>query len=174
MSITEYLLNALLVLVVVRQIRGRRLAGPALYLPLVIVAYVAVKYLHVVPTAGNDLWLVSAGAVAGLLLGTLCAVFTRVYPDHDGVPYARATGIAAALWILGVGARLGFSLYAQHGGGASIVRFSARHNITTVQAWVAALVLMALVEVVSLTGVLVARAYLPPLRPSGGRASSTL
>jgi hypothetical protein len=165
MTLSEYLLNALLVLVVVRQLRGKRLAGPNLYVPLALVAYAAFRFLHPVPTAGNDLWLALTGATIGLVLGVLCAVFTRVYPDHDGVPFARATAVAAGLWILGVGARLAFSLYAQLGGGPSIVRFSAHHDITTAQAWVAALVLMALTEVVSRTAILVARGY-------GRRASS--
>jgi len=165
MTTSEYLLNGLLVLVVVRQLRGKRLAGANLYIPLALVAYAAFRFLHSVPTAGNDLWLALTGAAAGLVLGTLCALYTRVYPDHDGVPFARATAVAAALWIVGVGSRIAFSLYAQHGGGASIIRFSAHHDITTAQTWVAALVLMALTEVVSRTAILVARGY-------GRRASS--
>jgi GNAT superfamily N-acetyltransferase len=161
MTISDYILNAVLILVVVRHMRGRRLAGAALYLPLAIVAYAAFHYLHAVPTEGNDLWLAIAGGVAGLTLGTLCGLCTRVYPDHDGIPYARATVVAAVLWVAGVGARIAFSVYAQHGGGSSIARFSAEHAITTGQAWVAALVLMALAEAVSRTAVLVARAYGP-------------
>jgi hypothetical protein len=168
MSITDYALNALLVLVVVRQIRGRRLAGLSLYLPLAIVAYVGVKYLHTVPTGGHDLVLELSGAAAGLALGALCAVYTRVYPDHDGVPYAKATWLAAFFWILGVGARLGFALYAQHGGGAAIERFSGAHDITSMETWVTTLIVMALVEVLSRTTVLVLRGRrLPSAARSG-------
>jgi hypothetical protein len=156
MTTTDYLLSAALVLIVVRQLRGRRLAGASLYLPLAIVAYVAVNYLHGIPTAGNDLVLVSVCLAAGLVLGVLCGLYTLVYPDTGGVPYARATGIAAVLWVVGVSGRLAFAYFAEHGGGPSIARFSFHHALTP-QAWSTALVLMALAEVVSRTVVLVVR-----------------
>jgi hypothetical protein len=152
---TTYILTAALVLVVVRQLRGRKLAGPSLYAPLAIVAYVTAEYLRGIPTSGNDLELALLGATAGVALGSLCGLHTIVYTNR-GIPYARATGFAAALWILGVGARLAFSLYAQHGGGRAIAHFSVAHSLT-MQAWVAALVLMALAEVVSRTAVLIFR-----------------
>jgi hypothetical protein len=156
MTTTDYLLSAALILIVVRQLRGRRLAGVSLYLPLAIVAYVAVNYLHGIPTTGNDLALIGGCLAAGLLLGVLCGIYTLVYPDAGGVPYARATGIAAALWVLGVSGRLVFAYYAEHGGGPSIARFSLHHALTP-QAWSTAFVLMALAEVVSRTAVLVVR-----------------
>jgi len=156
MTIPEYLLNAALVLVVVRQVRGKRLAGAALYVPLGICAYVALNYLRTIPTGGNDLVLVTVGPLAGLTLGTVCGLTTLVYRGADGIPFARATGIAAALWIVGVGARIGFSLYAQHGGGASITQFSVAHTLS-MDAWVAGFVLMAIGEALSRTAVLVLR-----------------
>jgi hypothetical protein len=156
MTTTDYLISAALVLVVVRQLRGRRLAGASLYVPLVLVAYAAFKYLHGVPTTGNDLVLVGLCLAAGLALGVGCGLFTRVYPDHDGVPYARATGIAAGLWVAGISGRLVFAYAAEHGGGPTIGRFSLQHALTP-QAWSTALILMALAEVVSRTVVLVVR-----------------
>jgi len=157
MTPTEYLLNAALVLVVLRQLRGKRLVGSAIYVPLAICAYVGYTYLHSIPTSGNDLALVVIGSVAGLTLGTLCGLFTLVYPDHDGIPFARATGVAAVLWVLGVGSRIGFSLYAQHGGGSAIQHFSIAHALSP-EAWVAGFVLMAILEAVSRTAVLLVRA----------------
>jgi hypothetical protein len=157
MTTTEYLLNAALVLVVVRQLRGKRLIGSAIYVPLAICAYVGYTFLHSIPTSGNDLVLVLAGSAAGLTLGTLCGLATLVYPDRDGIPFVRATGAAAVLWVLGVGARIAFSLYAQHGGAAAIGRFSFEHAISQ-DAWVAGFVLMAILEAVSRTLVLLVRA----------------
>jgi hypothetical protein len=157
MTTTEYLLNAALVLVVVRQLRGKRLIGSAIYVPLAICAYVGYTYLHSIPTSGNDLLLVVIGSAAGLTLGTLCGLCTLVYPDRDGIPFARATGAAAVLWVLGVGSRIAFSLYAQHGGGSTIEHFSIVHALSQ-DAWVAAFVLMAILEAVSRTVVLLVRA----------------
>ena len=152
---TTYIFTAALVLAIVRQARGRKLAGPALYVPLAIVAYVAFQYLHTIPTSGNDIELVALCTVAGAVLGTLCGVATDVY-RRAGVPYARATAAAVVLWVVGIVARLAFSLYAQHGGGETIARFSVAHALD-MQAWIAALVLMALAEVVSRTAVLIVR-----------------
>jgi hypothetical protein len=157
MTTTEYLLNAALVLVVLRQLRGKRLVGSAIYVPLAICAYVGYTYLHSIPTSGNDLLLVLIGSAVGLMLGTLCGLCTLVYPDRDGIPFARATGAAAVLWVLGVGARIGFTLYAQHGGGSTIEHFSIVHALSQ-DAWVAGFVLMAILEAVSRTTVLLVRA----------------
>ena len=157
MTTTEYLLNAALVLVVLRQLRGKRLVGSAIYVPLAICAYVGFTYLRSIPTSGNDLVLVVVGAAAGLTLGTLCGLSTLVYPDHDGIPFARATGAAAALWVLGIGSRIAFTLYAQHGGGPAIEHFSLAHALSK-DAWVAGFVLMAILEAVSRTAVLLVRA----------------
>jgi hypothetical protein len=156
MTTTDYLLSAALVLVIVRQLRGRRLAGASLYLPLAIAGYAAFQYLHGIPTSGNDLVLVGACLAAGLTLGILCGLYTLVYPDASGIPYARATAIAAVLWVLGISGRLAFAYYAEHGGGRSVAQFSMHHALTP-SVWPSALILMALAEVASRTVVLVLR-----------------
>lgn len=158
MSLTDYLLNGLLVALVFLQVRGRRMSVRMLLFPVAIVAGVAVEYLHSIPTAGNDLLLVVVGALAGLVLGGGCGLATRVFRrDTDGAAVAKAGVLAVVLWVAGVGARIAFALYATHGGGAAVVRFSAAHHITSTAAWVAALILMALVEVISRNGVLALR-----------------
>ncbi len=154
MTLSDYLIDIGLIALVLLQVRGRRLTTRGLLLPLAIVGYVAVTYLKGVPTSGNDLVLVVGCALAGAALGALSGTFTSVYPDHDGIPVAKAGAIAAGLWILGTGARLTFQVYATHGGGAAVERFSASHAITSVGAWTAALILMALCEAVSRTGIL--------------------
>src|SRR5579862_6621871 len=151
MSITEYLLNGALVGLVFLQLRGRRLTARNLLLPVAIVGWVAMSYLHGIPTAGNDLVLVVLGALAGLLLGTGCGLATVVVRRADGATIAKAGPLAAVLWVAGIGARVAFSLYATNGGGPAIERFSIAHAITSPRAWVGGLVLMALAEVLSRT-----------------------
>lgn len=158
MTAFDYLLNLVLVGLVVLQLRGRRLDRRALVLPLVLVAWAASQYLHAVPTTGGDGVLVSAGLFAGALLGVLSGLLTQVYRRADGLMMARSTLAAASLWVVGMGARMGFSLFVQHGGRPAVARFSAAHHLTG-EGWVAALVLMALVEVVCRTAVLALRAW---------------
>ena len=122
----------------------------ALVLPLILVAWAASHYLRGIPTAGNDLALVVTGTLAGLTLGCLSAMCTRIYPGGDGQPVARATAVAAWLWVVGIGGRMAFVLYVQHGGRPTVAQFSAAHRLTG-QAWVTGLVLMAFAEVVSRT-----------------------
>ena len=159
MSTTDYLINAVLVLLVIRQIRGSKLDLVNLVLPLVLVVGAACLFLKSFPTAGNDLLLIVTGAVVGALLGTGAAAATSLRLGTDGVPFAKAGVVAAVLWVVGIGFRMGFAYSSSHGAGPSIDRFSVRHAITSDQAWVAALVLMALCEVVARILVLRVRGY---------------
>lgn len=156
MTIFDYLLNIGLVALVVLQMRGRRLDRRGLLLPLGLVAWAASQYLHGIPTAGNDGLLVATGVLAGLALGVASARLTCLGVDSDGVPVARATVAAAAPWVLGIGGRMGFSLFMQHGGAPTVIRFSQAHHLTGA-GWVTGMVLMAFVEVVSRTLILWAR-----------------
>ncbi len=157
MTFTDYLLDGTLIALVLLQIRGRRITAHTLALPIGLVIFAAFQYLHGIPTSGNDLGLVVAGALTGLALGAGCGLATAVYRNSAGAAMAKAGPVAALLWVAGVGARLAFSEYASHGGQGAIGRFSAAHHITSAEAWVACLVLMALGEVVSRTAVITAR-----------------
>ena len=55
----------------------------------------------------------------------------------------------AGCWPVGgrLGARMGFAFASEHGAGPAIARFSIARHITSADAWVAALVIMALAEV---------------------------
>jgi hypothetical protein len=155
---TGYIINSILVLLVVRQIRQTRLGLVNLILPVLLVAGAAAYYLRSVPTAGNDLALDITLAAVGAVLGALCAVATRIRRGADGVALARAGWIAAILWVVGIGARMAFAYASDHGSGPAIARFSAAHSITSADAWVAALVMMALAEVIARLAVLRLRA----------------
>jgi hypothetical protein len=75
-----------------------------------------------------------------------------------GAALARATGLAALLWVAGMSFRMAFAYAAQHGLGETIGRFSAAHAISPA-AWTAALVLMAFAEVLGRLAVLQVRAW---------------
>jgi hypothetical protein len=168
MTTTDYLINAALILLVVRQIRERRVDVRSLILPAVLVYTIAGSYLHSIPTAGNDLVLIVGLASVGVILGSASAFFHTMRVGSDGVALARAGWIAAGLWIAGIGARLVFVLAAEHGAGTAIAHFSAANSITGKEAWVTALVLMAVCEVAARLAMLQFRAY---RLTSGGLAS---
>src|SRR3984957_2447749 len=176
MNAADYLINAVLGLLVLRQIRETRLTWQILLLPVLIVIGAACYYLRSVPTAGNGLLLDVTLAAAGATLGGLCALFTHLRRGADGTPLSRAGWAAAILWVVGIGARMGFAWATTHGAGPAIERFSIGHSITTVDAWVAALFLMALAEVVTRVGVRAPRPPPPPAptAPPPVRAAATV
>jgi hypothetical protein len=61
------------------------------------------------------------------------------------------------MWVGGVGARLAFAVAASNGAGPAIARFSVAHHITGSAAWVAALVMMALADVLTRLSVIYLR-----------------
>jgi hypothetical protein len=170
MNATDYAVNAVLVLLVLRQIRETRLTWQILLLPVLIVIGAACYYLRSVPTAGNDVVLDLTLAAVGATLGGLCALFTHLRRGADGTPRSRAGWVAAILWVVGIGARLGFAYAAGHGSGPAIERFSVGHSITSVDAWVAALFLMALAEVVTRLAVLWIRSCRLPVATAAAAA----
>ncbi len=171
MTTTDWIIDLTLIGVVLLQIRERRLSIRLLLIPVGLSAWAAFAYLRGVPTAGNDLLLVALGLGLGVALGSLAGVFTKVTSGPDGYPLARAGVAAAVLWVVGVGTRLAFQLYATHGGARSISDFSASHSITSTEAWVAALVLMAVGEALARTALLAYRGYSVAPHRFLGRAS---
>ncbi len=148
MNINMYVVNAILVLMVVRQIREHQLDLRALAVPVLAVGAAAVFFLHSVPGGGNDVALELAGVAAGVAMGAAGGLATRLRRGADGRP-GRAGWLAASMWVGGVGARMAFAFAASHGAGPAIARFSVAHHITGSAAWVAALVMMALADVLT-------------------------
>jgi peptidoglycan/LPS O-acetylase OafA/YrhL len=128
MNATDYLINAALVLLVLRQIREMRLSWQILVLPVLIVIGAAAYYLRSVPLAGNDVVLYAALGAVGATLGGLCGLATHLRRDAEDRVLARAGWIAAILWVVGVGARMGFAWASTHGAGPAIERFSIGHS----------------------------------------------
>jgi hypothetical protein len=130
-----YLINALLVLLVIRQIREHQLDARALAVPVLAVGAAAVMFLHSVPVGGSDIALDLLGLSAGAAMGAIGGLATRLR--------------LAGMWIAGVGARMVFYFAATHGAGPAIAQFSMAHHITGPGAWTAALVMMALADVLT-------------------------
>ena len=149
MTSADYLINFGLIALVILQIRGSRLDLKTALRPVVCVAAAALYYLHGVPSSGNDVLLDVALGGSGLVLGVACAASTKVWRAADGHSYAKAGALAAALWVIGLGSRLAFEEFWSHGGTHAITSFSVAHDITSQNAWVAGLVMMALAEVIS-------------------------
>ena len=159
MTFTDYLLDTVLVLLVVRQIREGRLDRRALLLPLVIVGVVANSYLKTIPTSGNNLYLVAGLTLLGITFGTISALNTRVRSDGGRYPLVKANAVAAGVWIFSMSARMAFSIWATHSAGeATLTRFSIQHHLNG-NVWTAALVLMALGEVITRVGLLAYRGH---------------
>ena len=146
MRTTDYLINAVFVLIVFRQARERELDRRSVIIPLAIIAYVAQLYVHSIPTAGNDLVLIAALGTVGLTLGVASGFATRVRVGENGLAVARVGWIAGGLLIAGIGSRMVFAFALSHGARHSIASFSYAHQIGA-GAWPVALVLMALLEV---------------------------
>jgi hypothetical protein len=159
MTSGDYLANVLLVALVVGQMRGKRLTAFGLLWPVVLVLYLGIKRVHGIPHGGNDLRFALLGAATGAALGIVCGTFTHIFRAQNGKLIGRATGIAAVFWVLGTGCRIAFALYATHGGGPAIARFSATHRLTGEDAWMDTLFFMALAEVVGRTIFLGVRAW---------------
>lgn len=174
MTTTDWITDIALLLVVFRQLREGRLDHKTYLIPLGIVAFVASQYLHSVPTAGNDLVLIGTLIAVGAALGIAGGVYTRIRTT-GGHLFIKAGAVSATLWVLGMGARMGFQVWSDHGGADNIARFSLTHHITTEQAWVAAFVLMALTEVVTRLATIFVRSRMVEHEvPSGPRPASLL
>jgi hypothetical protein len=176
MTFTDYVLDIALIGIVLLQIRGRKLSLMTFLLPLAIVGWAASEYLKGIPTTGNDLVLIAGCTVVGAVLGGLCGLFTSVQRNSSGAVIAKAGAAAAILWVVGMGVRLAFQLYATHGGSPAIGRFSVAHHITGGEAWTAAILLMAIAEALFRSAAITWRWYLvrteaPQLAASAGAAN---
>jgi len=146
MTITDYLINAVFVLIVLSQARERELDRRSVIIPLAVLVYVAQMYVHSIPTAGNDLLLVAALGTVGLTLGVASGLATHVRAGENGLAVARVGWLAGALLIVGISSRMVFVFAIHHGARHAVASFSIAHQIGAA-AWPVALVMMALLEV---------------------------
>ena len=125
-----YIIYTILVLLVLRQLWESRLDLRNLLLPVVLVA-AAAYYLRAVPAGGSDIAFDLTLGAAGVALGAMCALTTRLRRGNDSVAPVRAGWIAACPWIVSLGARIaqGLSCSARRGRGAmSMSTSGVRHS----------------------------------------------
>jgi hypothetical protein len=155
MTITDWVIDIALILIVFRQLREARLTPRTVLLPLAIMAWAGYNYLHGIPTAGNDVKLIAIFTAVGVAFGLISGLLTRVR-RRDGNVYIKATVGAAAVWVVSMGFRLAFGIWASHPSGAAhIASFSVAHDITSSEAWVVSLLCMAFAEVIVRMGTIV-------------------
>ena len=150
MTAIDYILAAVLLALVLWNMRPHELTRRRLVRPVVIAAGVCAVFLHGVPTAGADGALVAVGVLAGVACGALTAWATTVQRDRSsGMVVAAASPLAMGVTAVVFVARLGFAVAASNGLGPAIARFSARIHVHSQEAWVAALVLMVAADLVT-------------------------
>lgn len=146
MTTTDYLINGLFLLVIVRQARERELDLRSMLVPFGLLAFVAHLYIHTIPTAGNDLVFVTLLAAVGLTLGLISGFATHIRAGDHGVAVARVGWVAGLLLAFGITARMAFAFAVAHGAQHTVASFSLANHITAA-AWPVALVAMAICEV---------------------------
>ena len=151
MSTSTYIIDSALVLLVLLQIRERQLTNRQLIRPLIILGVAVASYLKGIPTHGNDLVLLGVLGVIGAVIGVASGVTVIMHRRPDGITTFRSGWVSGIFWVLGMGSRFAFAWWASHGGASSIATFSATHHITSGEAWTAALLAMAVFEVVGRT-----------------------
>jgi hypothetical protein len=167
MTPTDYILDSVLVLLVLLQIKERPLTTKTLIRPLIIVSVAVVTYLNGIPTAGNDLVLIGTLALVGLTIGLASGQTVLMRRAADGEVLARSGWASGFFWVLGMGSRFAFAVWIAHGGAATIGQFSAQHAITSGEAWTAALLAMAVFEVCGRSLVQAARRHRLQTVPAG-------
>jgi hypothetical protein len=151
---TTYIIDILLIALVLRQLRVRPLTTRMMILPIVLVVWAFVTYFKSFTLNTNDVVLIVVFTVVGVALGIASGLSTKVWTSQQYV-LCQAGVVAAVTWIAGMGFRLAFQIWANTKSGENwIVKFSIHHHINSQQAWVTALLLMALGEVVARLGIL--------------------
>jgi hypothetical protein len=156
-SVTDYVIDILLILVIFRAVRPHPLTPRAALLPLILLAVAGIIYLRPITLRGNDLALILILTAVGIVLGVLSALPDRLWRDQDQQLLSRAVAVSVIVWIIGMGFRFGFAYYAYHGGGPAVARFSVQHDLSGANIWTTALVLMAFGQVLARLAVLQVR-----------------
>ena len=130
MTVIDWVLPLLLVLSVVRQLRGKHLTLVSLLWPIGLVVWAAITYVRGFAPSTADLVLVVGCTITGIVLGALAGHYSSVYHAPEGGLMVKSTAASIVFWTLGIIGRLVFARYATHGGGPTIARFSVAKTVS--------------------------------------------
>lgn len=169
MSTTEIaVLVAVGIVLIVSQVRTRRLGLRMLVMPVGAACWLGYDYVYGAPTLANDLYLyVIAGTLGGGigLLGGALAELRR--EPGTGMLLVRGSWVYAGLLVALLGGRLAFAWAVNNVWRTQVIQFCIDHQITGQTAIVAALMLMIVATIGARTAVVVGRAALVSTRPIG-------
>lgn len=166
MSSSLWIINLVVLGVVLEADLGRRkITWPRLARPVIVAGAIVIYYLTRTPAAtrGGGLAFELVLAALGIVLGLAAGLIFRVFRDQ-GIPWSQAGVAYAALWIVVIGARIGFAEAASHS--HSLQVWLGTHHITS-DAITDALIFMAVGMLLTRTAVLRLRAA---ALPTGARA----
>jgi hypothetical protein len=166
MTAFDYIIDIALIAIVLLQIKERPARLKDLLRPLIFIGIAVAHYLKAVPTGGNDVVLELGLLGLGLSIGVASGFAAHMRRGENGDALVRAGWASAALWVVGMGARMAFIYGMYHGLGDEVVTFSRDHAITDAQAWTVALLLMAVAEAAGRLAVVQTRAH--RIRRQGG------
>jgi hypothetical protein len=170
MPASVWIINLVVLGVVLEADLGRRkITWFRLARPLLVAGGIIAYYLIKTPvaTGGSGLRFELALAALGLALGVAAGMIFRVFRGADGYPRSQARVGYAALWIVVIGARIGFSYATSHS--HSLQAWLFTHHITA-NAITIGLIFMAAGMLLFRTGTLRLRATTLPAAPASHAA----
>jgi hypothetical protein len=157
MPASVWIINFVVLGVVLEADLGRRkITAFRLARPVVVAGAIVIYYLTKTPVAthGGGLAFELALAALGIVLGLVAGLIFRVF-RAEGSPWSQAGAGYALLWIVIIGARVGFSYAASHSHSTQV--WLGTHHITP-DALTDALIFMAVGMLLVRTGALRVRA----------------
>jgi hypothetical protein len=166
MSASVWIINLVVLGVVLEADLGRRkITWPRLARPVIVAGAIVIYYLTRTPAAtrGDGLAFELALAALGIVLGLAASLIFRVFSDK-GVPWSQAGIGYALLWMVVIGARIGFAEATSHS--RSLQVWLGTHHITS-DAITDALIFMAVGMLLTRTAALRLRAAALPAGAPG-------
>ena len=171
MPASIWIINLVVLGVVLEADLGRRkITWPRLARPVIVAGAIVIYYLKRTPVAthGGGLAFELVLAALGIVLGLAAGLIFRVFRDK-GIRWSQAGAAYALLWIVVIGARIGFAYATGHA--HSVQVWLGTHHITS-DSLTVALILMAAGMLLARTGTLMFRARaLPSAAPGLPRAA---